>query len=687
MRRCWRPKLGALVARRWRRRRRDRRLARAVPGRRRRSPTPDRQPAWVLLDDDPARPARWPARPGAAEPASTSCTSWSTTPAPAASWPAGRPRSSRRPRLAGRRAASLGADRAGARPAGPPRPPRPAPALRPILADAGLEVVVEHGTLIGEVHGLEVARVVVDDDGERARRGRRRPLRPRGGRDDARRPGRRPTALARVVDSCAVTGAPAPSRHPLNQLVPERWLRSRLVADPCSSARPSSCRSRRPCPRRNLRETLASRRRSASTPTAGRSSSPARPASTSTSCPSAADDRLPHAPGARLVLVRARAATPTRSPTALAGRSWTRPRSSRSTATGWTARRRPHRRPRDARAPARRSEQEFDDVEARLADPDVFADQDKLRASWPGATRSSTPSSAARASSRQRTRGPGDRHARCSPTLSGDDREMLRAEIDEAEADDRAPRRRAEGPAAAARTPTTAATSSSRSAAPRAARRPTSSPGTCSRCTRAYAAAPGVEARGARRRPVRHGRLQRGHLPAEGRRRLDPHEARGRPAPRAAGAGHRVAGPHPHVVGHGDRAARGRGGRRRHRPERPADRRLPLVGPGRAVGQHHRLGGAHHPQADRPRRVDAGREEPDPEPGQGHAGAAVPAAEAASRTARAPSCPRPAGARSAAAGGPRRSAPTTSRRTGSPTTASGSPSTSSTRCWPASSTT
>ena len=36
-----------------------------------------------------------------------------------------------------------------------------------------------------------------------------------------------------------------------------------------------------------------------------------------------------------------------------------------------------------------------------------------------------------------------------------------------------------------------------------------------------------------------------------------------------------------------------------HRPERPPDRRLPLVGPGRPVGQHDRLGGADHPQADR----------------------------------------------------------------------------------------
>ena len=87
----------------------------------------------------------------------------------------------------------------------------------------------------------------------------------------------------------------------------------------------------------------------------------------------------------------------------------------------------------------------------------------------------------------------------------------------------------------------------------------------------------GLEARGAQGRRVRHGRVQRGHVPAEGRRRVEPHEARGRAPPRAAGAGHRVAGPHPHVVGHRHRAARGRGGRRPDRPQRPADRRLPLV--------------------------------------------------------------------------------------------------------------
>ena len=61
-----------------------------------------------------------------------------------------------------------------------------------------------------------------------------------------------------------------------------------------------------------------------------------------------------------------------------------------------------------------------------------------------------------------------------------------------------------------------------------------------------------------------------------------------------------------------------------HRPQRPADRRLPLIGPGRAVGQHHRLRRAHHPQADGPGGGHAGREEPAPEPGQGPASSCAP---------------------------------------------------------------
>ena len=157
-------------------------------------------------------------------------------------------------------------------------------------------------------------------------------------------------------------------------------------------------------------------------------------------------------------------------------------------------------------------------------------------------------------------------------------------------------------------------------------------------------------------------------------------QVRGRDAPRPARAGDRVPGADPHLDGDDRGAARGRGGRRRGRPERPADRRLPLLRARRPVGQHDRLGGADHPQADRDRRLDAGREVPAAEQGQGDAGAAgAPATSARSPSSRRRSPPS-ARPRSAAASARRRSAPTTSPRAGSPTTGSSSPRTTSTGC-------
>ena len=64
------------------------------------------------------------------------------------------------------------------------------------------------------------------------------------------------------------------------------------------------------------------------------------------------------------------------------------------------------------------------------------------------------------------------------------------------------------------------------------------------------------------------------------------------------------------------------------RPERPAGRRLPLLGPRRPVGQHHRLGRADHAQAHRRGRLDAGREVSASEPREGDARASGPAARA-----------------------------------------------------------
>ena len=115
-----------------------------------------------------------------------------------------------------------------------------------------------------------------------------------------------------------------------------------------------------------------------------------------------------------------------------------------------------------------------------------------------------------------------------------------------------------------------------------------------------------------------------------GEQRLRPAQARARRAPRAARAGHRGAGAHPHLDRDRRGAARGRGGRRPDRPDRPAHRRLPLVRPGRPEREHHRLGGAHHAPADRHRGAVPGREVAAQEQGQGAEGAALAAARASS---------------------------------------------------------
>ena len=147
-------------------------------------------------------------------------------------------------------------------------------------------------------------------------------------------------------------------------------------------------------------------------------------------------------------------------------------------------------------------------------------------------------------------------------------------------------------------------------------------------------------------------------------------QVRGWSAPRAAGARDREPGSDPYERGDGRGAARGRGHRRRDRSERSRDRCLPRDRTGRAVGEHDRLRGADHAQADRSRRLVPGREEPAAEQGQGdaHPAFATAAGRTGSTTRR--SRARRGAIRSRAAAGPRRSARTTTRRTGSPITGS-----------------
>jgi len=126
-----------------------------------------------------------------------------------------------------------------AEPAPPPaRADAPAPPdLVDLLIDAGLEIVVEGGMVRGEVNGLEVARIVhgTTTAGEPVDAPQ---LEVGVGKAD-----RELTAmvhsglpaveqLARVVAIVREHRRPGASRHPLNQLVPDRWLRAVLCRAP-----------------------------------------------------------------------------------------------------------------------------------------------------------------------------------------------------------------------------------------------------------------------------------------------------------------------------------------------------------------------------------------------------------------------------------------------------------------------
>ena len=120
---------------------------------------------------------------------------------------------------------------------GSPEPLEPQPSLPTgaldylsTLEQAGVEMVVEHGVLRGEVLGLEVARVVDDESGVRLEVGVGKYDR------EAQRllHGNRPPghALAGAVATVRqLRRADAPG-HQANRLVPERWLRSLVVSNP-----------------------------------------------------------------------------------------------------------------------------------------------------------------------------------------------------------------------------------------------------------------------------------------------------------------------------------------------------------------------------------------------------------------------------------------------------------------------
>lgn len=121
-------------------------------------------------------------------------------------------------------------------PPGQPDAPAP-PELVDLLMDAGLEIVAEGGVVRGEVNGLEVARIVHGTTSAGV------PIAEPQLEVGVGKADRELTAmvhgelapvdqLSRVVDIVREHRRPGAPRHPLNQLVPERWLRAVLCRDP-----------------------------------------------------------------------------------------------------------------------------------------------------------------------------------------------------------------------------------------------------------------------------------------------------------------------------------------------------------------------------------------------------------------------------------------------------------------------
>ncbi len=111
-----------------------------------------------------------------------------------------------------------------------PEPDAAMAALADVLAGAGLDVVVEQGTYLGEVDGLEVARITVTDTGPRIEVGVGRYDREVGVLLRGDRP--RLDELARVAELVRRHRRAGADHHPVGALARERWLRSVLVRRP-----------------------------------------------------------------------------------------------------------------------------------------------------------------------------------------------------------------------------------------------------------------------------------------------------------------------------------------------------------------------------------------------------------------------------------------------------------------------
>ena len=145
--------------------------------------------------------------------------------------------------------------RAAPEPLPPPVEPLPEHmALSHLIAEAGADVVVEHGVVAGEVAGLEVCRVVTDPFTEVVR------LEVGIGAHDREAFGLLhgdvpvATALADVVATVARHRRAGAEPHPLNRLAGERLLRHRLIESPQQVGLQDLCAAPPPVPRRNVKD-------------------------------------------------------------------------------------------------------------------------------------------------------------------------------------------------------------------------------------------------------------------------------------------------------------------------------------------------------------------------------------------------------------------------------------------------
>lgn len=105
-----------------------------------------------------------------------------------------------------------------------------AEAFRPVVISAGAEPVIEHGRLLGEVRGLEVARTDTDDAGVYLSIGvgaHDRELHRLLGHNEGE-----VADLAAVVATVDAHRRPGHETHAAYQLAPERWLRWTVVNRP-----------------------------------------------------------------------------------------------------------------------------------------------------------------------------------------------------------------------------------------------------------------------------------------------------------------------------------------------------------------------------------------------------------------------------------------------------------------------